>query len=125
MFGFYNLVLRIDATQKSFDLKTMPDDVLKKTLGGKGLATHLLLAHNPPGVDPLSPDNHLIFAIGPVAGTGIWGSCRHAVFTKSPQTGFYSESYSGGKAADHMADAGFDAVMIHGAAEEPMWIEVC
>jgi aldehyde:ferredoxin oxidoreductase len=93
-------------------------------LGGKGLATHFLLQHDPPQVDPLSPENHLIIATGPVTDTAIWGSCRHGVFTKSPQTGYYSESYSGGAAAEYMARTGYDAVMIKGASSDPVWIEV-
>jgi len=97
---------------------------MERTLGGKGLATRLLLQYNPANVDPLSADNHLIFATGPVTGTGVWGSCRHGVYTKSPQTGYYSESYSGGKTAVHMAETGFDAVMIHGASSGPVWLEV-
>lgn len=124
MQGFYNMVLRVNATTRSFDLKIISDDTLRQTLGGKGLATRLLLEHNPVGVDPLGPDNHLIFATGPVTGTQVWGSCRHGIFTKSPQTGFYSESYSGGAAAEHMAATGFDAVMVHGASDTPVWIEV-
>lgn len=124
MFGFYNLVLRVNVTQKSFDLKVISDELVKRTLGGKGLATRLLLEHNPPHVDPLSPDNHLIFAAGPVSGTAIWGSCRHGVFTRSPQTGYYSEAYSGGKVAEYMTATGFDAVMIHGSSSEPIWLEV-
>ena len=125
MFGFYNMVLRIDVSQKSFELQMISDDILQKTLGGKGLATHLLLEHNPPGVDPLSPDNHIIFSAGPIAGSGIWGSCRHGVYTKSPQTGFYSESYSGGRVAENIAACGFDAIVIHGASEKPVWLEIC
>lgn len=125
MFGFYNMVLRVNAALKSFDIKIISDGVLRETLGGKGLATYLLRTHNPAGVDPLGPDNHIIIASGPAAGTAIWGSCRHGVYTKSPQTGFYSESYSGGKAGDHIAASGFDAIMIHGASEEPIWLEVC
>ncbi|MEW6529377.1 MAG: aldehyde ferredoxin oxidoreductase family protein [Thermodesulfobacteriota bacterium] len=125
MYGFYNKVLRINATDKTYEVEALPDRLLETTLGGKGLATHLLLAHNPPNVDPLTPENNLIFALGPVTGTRIWGSCRHAVFTKSPQTGYYSESYSGGKAAEYMAPAGFDAVMVDGSSSEPIWLEVC
>ena len=124
MFGFHNRLLAIDVKRRSFEIREISDEILSRTLGGKGLATHLLLRHNPPGVDPLSPDNHLIFAIGPVTGTGIWGSCRYGVFTKSPQTGYYSESYSGGKAAEFMSAAGFDAVMIRGASPDPIWLEV-
>jgi len=125
MDGFYNMVLRIDVSQESYELKLVSDDVLARTLGGKGLATHLLLRHNPPGVDPLSADNHLIFATGPTTGSRVWGSCRHGIYTKSPLTGFYSESYSGGTAAERMAGSGFDAVMLRGAAEKPVWLEIC
>jgi aldehyde:ferredoxin oxidoreductase len=124
MFGFYNLVLRVNASQKSYDLKVISDDFLADVLGGKGLASRLLMIHNPPGVDALGPENHLVFSTGPVTGSEIWGSCRHGVYTKSPQTGYYSESYSGGKAAEFMVKTGFDALMIHGAASEPTWLEV-
>jgi len=124
MFGFYNQVLKVDASRRSFEVKTISDEVLRAFLGGKGLATHLLLRYNPPRVDPLGPDNHLIFATGPANGTPIWGSSRYGVFTKSPQTGFYAESYSGGTAAEYLVRTGFDAVMIHGAGTEPVWLEV-
>jgi aldehyde:ferredoxin oxidoreductase len=124
MFGFYKQVLNVDMTKRSFTQLPLSEEVLGRTLGGKGLGIHLLLAHNPPGVDPLSPENHLIFATGPLTGTTIWGSCRHGVYTKSPQTGGYSESYSGGTAAEPMAATGFDAVMISGASDEPVWLEI-
>jgi len=124
MFGFYNTVLNVDVSRKTFGSRSISDDLLKETLGGKGLATRLLLENNPGGVDPLGAENRLIFAIGPVSGSGIWGSCRHGVFTKSPQTGFYSESYSGGKLAEQMAACGFDALMVHGAADAPVWLEI-
>lgn len=124
MHGFFNTVLRINLTRQSYEIQMISDAVLQRSLGGKGLASYLLLRHNPPCVEPFSPDNHLIFAGGPTAGTSIWGSSRHGVFTKSPQTGFYSESYAGGKVADHIASTGFDAIVFHGAAEEPVWVEV-
>lgn len=125
MFGFYNIVLKVDATLKSFTVEPIPDALLCSTLGGKGLATHLLLKHNSPNVDALSPGNHLILVTGPVAGSSVWGSCRYGVFTRSPQTGYYSESYSGGTAAEYMSRTGHDAVIIKGASEEPVWLEVC
>jgi aldehyde:ferredoxin oxidoreductase len=124
VYGVYGRILKVNMTERSFEIETLPDGVLRKFLGGKGLGTHLLLTTNPAGVDPLGKDNRLIFATGPVAGTAIWGSCRYGVFTKSPQTGFYSESYSGGTVAESMAGAGFDAFMIEGAADEPVWLEI-
>jgi aldehyde:ferredoxin oxidoreductase len=124
MYGFYNKVLRVNVTRKAFDVQSIPDRLARKFLGGKGLATHLLRQHNPPGVEPLSGGNLLIFAIGPVTGTGIWGSCRHGVYTKSPQTGYYSESYAGGTVAEYIARTGIDALIIDGISEEPVWLEI-
>ncbi|GAB6909237.1 Tungsten-containing aldehyde ferredoxin oxidoreductase Aor [Desulfosarcina cetonica] len=124
MHGFFKRLLDIDLSKMTFGISPLPDALLEKTLGGKGLATHLLLEHNPAGVDPLGADNRLIFALGPVTDTAVWGGCRYGVYTKSPQTGFYSESYSGGTAAEYMSRAGFDAVMIQGRAKSPVWIEI-
>lgn len=124
MHGFYRRLLNIDAAKHDYRVETLSDELLERTLGGKGLGTHLLLERNPPQADPLGPENHLIFTIGPTAGTPIWGSCRHGVFTKSPQTGFFSESYSGGTVAVRMAQSGYDAVIIHGASPNPVWIEI-
>ena len=124
MKGFYHRLLLIDVGEKTFTVQPVEDNLLKMCLGGKGLASFLLLAHNPAQMDPLGPDNRLIFATGPVAGSSVWGSCRHGVYTKSPQTGFFSESYAGGTVAEHMASTGYDAVIIYGAAEHPVWLEI-
>jgi aldehyde:ferredoxin oxidoreductase len=124
MRGFFNIALRIDVSQRAFEIESIPDSLLKTTLGGKGLATHLLLKYNLPNVDPLGPENHLIFATGPVTKTALWGSCRHGVYTKSPLTGCYAESYSGGTAAESMAATGADAIMVYGVSEEPVWLEI-
>ena len=86
MHGFYRRLLFIDLTSRSFRVETPEERILSGALGGKGLASHLLLRLNPPGVDPLSSENHLIFATGPACGSLIWGSSRYGVFTKSPQT---------------------------------------
>ncbi|MCG2776083.1 MAG: aldehyde ferredoxin oxidoreductase family protein, partial [Desulfobacterales bacterium] len=119
MYGFYNRILKIDLSKKSFGIDTVGDEILKKYLGGKGLASYLLYELNPPGVDPLDPANSLIFATGPVTGSAIWGSCRYGVFTKSPQTGFYSESYAGGKVPEAIDSTGFDAIVIQGQSAVP------
>ncbi|MFW6080573.1 MAG: aldehyde ferredoxin oxidoreductase N-terminal domain-containing protein, partial [Desulfosalsimonas sp.] len=88
MYGCYNTLLNIDATGQTHREEKISDQTLQSTLGGKGLAAKLLLERNPPRVDAFSPENNLIFAIGPATGTSIWGSCRYGVFTKSPQTGY-------------------------------------
>ncbi len=124
MKGFFNRILRINVTNQDYVIEPIGDSLLEEYFGGKGLATYLLLKENPSGLDPFAPENMLILAIGPVTGTPIWGSCRYGIYTKSPQTGFYSESYSGGTVAEHMAKTGYDAIVIRGASESPVWLEV-
>ena len=111
MHGFYGRILLVNLTDRSFKIEPVADGVLAAGLGGKGLATRLLLEKNPTGVDPFAPENHLIFATGPICQSRIWGSSRYGVYTKSPQTRLYSESYAGGKVPEAVDAAGFDAVL--------------
>ncbi len=124
MYGFYGRFLKVDLTDRTYDIVTLPDTVLLKYLGGKGLASYLLYSMNPEGVDPLSPDNCLIFTTGPITNSMIWGSSRYGVFTKSPQTGFYSESYAGGKVPEAIDSAGFDAIVVTGKSKRPAVIAI-
>jgi aldehyde:ferredoxin oxidoreductase len=124
MKGFFNKILRINLKAKTFEEETIPDTVYETYLGGKGLGTYLLMKENPPGVDPLSPENKLIFCTGPITDTRIYGSCRHGVFTKSPLTGIFSESYSGGKVAEPMSRTGYDAFIFEEASSEPVCVEI-
>ena len=124
MQGFFNRIMRIHLKTQTYREETLPDSVLETHLGGKGLGTYLLMRENPPRVDPLSPKNKLIFCTGPITDTRIYGSCRHGVFTKSPLTGIFSESYSGGKVAEPMSRTGYDAFIFDEASTEPVWVEV-
>ena len=69
MDGFYNEILRINLSKKSFEREPVSDEIYQTFLGGKGLATHLLVNNTKAGDDPLSEGNVLIFATGPVTGT--------------------------------------------------------
>ena len=120
MNGHYGKILKIDLTQKKYWTENPDEKIYAQYIGGKGLASYLLYELNPPGVDPLDADNCLIFSTGPVTGSHIWGGCRYGVFTKSPQTGFYSESYSGGKVPEAIDSTGFDAIVIQGRAVDPV-----
>jgi aldehyde:ferredoxin oxidoreductase len=124
MFGSYGRILVVNVRDRSFEIETLSDELLEKCIGGKGLATHLLLEKNPPGVSPYSEENHLIFATGPVCRSPLWGGSRYGVFTKSPLTGIYSESYSGGKVPEAIDSSGFDAVVIRGIAKAPTALSV-
>lgn len=124
MFGLFHSYVDIDVGEQMAQRREYALDRADSYLGGKGLGTRLLLEQNPPQVDPLSAENRLIFACGPLSGTKIWGSARYGVFTKSPQTGLYSESYSGGTVAEYMVKTGYDAFVLHGSCESLCWIEV-
>ena len=122
--GFHNQILTIDLDNQSFSISDLSSIPLEKTLGGKGLGSHLLLENNPPGCDPLAPENQLIIATGPITESPVHGGCRYGVFTKSPQTGLYSESYSGGAAPEAISRTGYDAIVLKGASKDPIALEI-
>ena len=124
MKGFFKRLLIVDVTEQTSEVQAIDEALIKKYMGGKGLGTHLLLEHNPAGVDPLAPENCLIVGLGPATDSAVYGSCRYGLFTKSPLTGFYGESYSGGRAASAMSKAGYDFIIIKGAAKSPVWLEI-
>lgn len=124
MNGVFGKVLFIDLNDYSYDTVDLSMGLYRNLLGGKGLGTHLLLEHTPAGVDPLGPDNCLIFTAGPLAGSSMPGSNRYGVFCKSPLTLGYLESYSGGNVAYTIKRTGYDAVLIRGASSKPVYLEV-
>ena len=124
MKGFFNQLLRIDLSKQKFTVEPVPESILRSYLGGKGLGSYLLLEENPPHVDPFSAENRLIITLGPLADTPFYGSSRYAVFTKSPQTGIYSESYSGGKITLSLSRTGYDAIIIEGRSKHPVFLDI-
>jgi aldehyde:ferredoxin oxidoreductase len=124
MKGFFNRLIRINLRSGQHVVEEIPERVLGNYLGGKGLGTYLLLRNNPPQIDALSPENRVIFATGCATGLRVHGSSRYGVYTKSPQTGIYSESYSGGAVSISMSRTGFDAVMLEDAAPSPTFLEI-
>lgn len=124
MNGFFNRLLRIDLSQGEYFYEEIADSLLARTLGGKGLGAHYLLAENPPHVDPLAPENIFIIATGPVTGTRLWGQSRFAVFSKSPATGGYGESYCGGTLAPKIKGCGVDAIIIQGRCPNLTYLSI-
>ena len=124
MHGFYNRILTIDLSAGKYKIEHISDKVLSECFGGKGLATHLLLERNPPGVEPFAPENNFIIATGPFCGGRLWGGSRFGVYTKSPLTGYYAESYSGGKVPESIDSTGFDAIVLHGKSERPTVLSI-
>jgi aldehyde:ferredoxin oxidoreductase len=124
MHGFYNKLLRVDLSARTSTVEAISDDVLTRYLGGKGLAAHLLLENAPPGVDPLAPENPLVLAIGPATGTVLAPASRYGLFAKAPLTGVFGESYAGGHVAPKIKAAGCDAILLQGAADAPVYLEI-
>jgi aldehyde:ferredoxin oxidoreductase len=124
MHGFYGRILTVDLSSKEFNIEPLADEFFAGCFGGKGLATRLLLERNPIGVDPLAPENHLIFATGPFCQSRLWGASRYGVFTKSPLTGLYAESYSGGRVPEAIDAAGYDAIILIGKADQPTVLSI-
>jgi aldehyde:ferredoxin oxidoreductase len=124
MKGFFNQLLRINLSHQKSTVEPIAESALRSYLGGKGLGSYLLLKENPPHIDPFSPENRLIITSGPLADTPFYGSSRYAVFTKSPQTGIYSESYSGGKITLSLSRTGYDAIIIEGKSKHPIFLEI-
>ena len=115
-------VLYIDLSLKKFETKDRKD-LFEKYLGGTGVATQLLLEECPEGMDPLSPEAPIIFAVGPLTGVFPLASKTCAMF-KSPHTGDLGESHAGGRSAIAIRMAGYGAIVIKGASEIPIYLTI-
>jgi aldehyde:ferredoxin oxidoreductase len=119
MFGYHGRYLRINLTSGASEWLAMSCDVLRRFVGGVGLATWLLHREGPPGVDPFDPRSPLVFALSPLVGTPLTTSAKFAVAAKSPLTGRLNDALSSSHFAIAAKRAGFDALVITGACEAP------
>ncbi len=115
-------VLYINLSKKNFRIVDR-SDLFEKYIGGAGVASQLLLEECPQGIDPLSPDNPIILAIGPLTSLYPLASKTVAMF-KSPLTGNLGESHAGGRSAVSIRMAGYGAIVITGVSERPCYISV-
>jgi aldehyde:ferredoxin oxidoreductase len=120
--AYTGIVLRIDLTTEEFWIDEHPDAFYRKWIGGRGLILYYLMRETLPKIDPLSPENLLIFAPGLLTGTILPGTGRHAVGTKSPLTGALASGEAGGWWGAELKKAGFDAVVIQGRASRPVYL---
>ncbi len=119
---FLNKVLYIDLSKRHFYKETR-DDLFSNYIGGAGVAIKLLQEECPQGIDPLSPENPIIFAVGHLTGLFPLASKTVAMF-KSPHTGNLGESHAGGRSAVSIRMAGYGAIVIKGASARPCYIAV-
>lgn len=121
-YGITGRILRVDLTRREIRVEE-PDELFYRTYwGGSGLTAYYLWKEVPRGADPLGPENVLVFAPGPLTGLPIPGAGRNSVGAKSPLTGGFGDSQAGGFWGAELKRAGFDAVVIRGRAEAPVYL---
>jgi aldehyde:ferredoxin oxidoreductase len=119
---FTGKILKIDLSSGVMSVDEPPESLYRSLIGGRGFILHYLLKESPAGLDPLSPENLLIFSAGLLTGSVLPGSGRHAVGAKSPLTGALASSEAGGWWGSELKKAGFDALVIRGKAEKPVYL---
>lgn len=120
MVGYVNKMLKVNLTTGKVEEYALQNKLLNNYLGGRGLGIKLLLEENPVGVDPLSPDNQILFLTGPYTGTVGPFSGFFNVTTKSPLTGAALSSHSGGIWGPYLKKAGYDGIVIRGKSDKPV-----
>jgi len=124
MYGWHGKLLRVDLTNRKTSIEDIDPQVCKDYIGGRGVAIRYLYDEVDPQVDPLSPENKLIFATGPLTATTAPTGNRYMVVTKSPLTGALAHSNAGGDFPTWMKRTGFDLYIFEGKASEPVYVWV-
>ncbi|MEM2937355.1 MAG: aldehyde ferredoxin oxidoreductase N-terminal domain-containing protein, partial [Candidatus Bathyarchaeia archaeon] len=119
MYGWNGKFLRVNLTKQKAIVQEYSAEMAKKFLGGRGFAAKILWDELKAGIDPLSPENRLIFAVGPLTGFALPSSGKLVVAAKSPLTGGYGDGNLGSHAAVQMRRAGYDAIIVEGKSEKP------
>lgn len=120
--GYMGRVLRVDLSSRTAKAEELPVELYKLMLGGNGLAAWLLFKEVPAGADPFGPENKIVFATGPLNGTLVPMASKFCAAYKSPLTGGYMDSFSGSLFGVEMKYAGYDALILEGKSEKPVYV---
>ena len=120
--GYAGKYLRVDLTTGKISNVPLPEEIARDFLGGNGFGTKILWDEVGPDVDPLAPDNRLIFATGPLTGTVFPTAGRLEVITKSPLTGIYGDANSGGHFTPELKRSGYDMIIFQGRSKRPVYL---
>ncbi|MGD0070868.1 MAG: aldehyde ferredoxin oxidoreductase family protein [Candidatus Bathyarchaeia archaeon] len=126
MLGYAGRILYVDLTTGKTRAEKLNEEIARKYIGGIGIGMKLWLANSKAGVDAFDPENPLVLALGPVSGTMFpTGGNGHAFISKSPATNGVGEAVSHGTFGAELKRAGYDAVVLTGKAERPvyLWID--
>jgi aldehyde:ferredoxin oxidoreductase len=120
--GYTGKILRINLSDNSISVDEPDDKFYRKYFGGTALIGYYLLKELKPGIDPLGPDNKLVFSSGVITGIPTAGSGRNGVGAKSPLTNGWGDGQAGGYWGAELKRAGWDAIIIEGKAENPVYL---
>lgn len=124
MYGYSGKILQVNLTTGTIEIETPDEQFYRDYIGGSLMGLYYLWKHTPEGVDALSPDNVLTFAISAPTGLPISGQSRCTATCKSPTTGGVADSQAGGFFPAELKRAGFDAVVIRGASDKPVYLSI-
>jgi aldehyde:ferredoxin oxidoreductase len=122
MFGYMGKILRVNLSKSKITEEALDENAVRMFLGGSGLGTKYLFDEVKKGIDPLGPENKLIFMTGPLTGTPAPSSGRYTVVAKSPQTGFWGQANSAGFWGAGFKRSGFDGVIFEGISPKPVYL---
>jgi aldehyde:ferredoxin oxidoreductase len=122
--GFHGKILRVDLSNRTISTEEQDEKFYRRYFGGSGFTAYYLLKETDPGIDPLDPSNKLIFSAGPLTGVPFPGAGRHSIGAKSPLTNAFGDGQAGGYWATELKKAGFDAIVVDGASESPVYMVV-
>ena len=120
--SFHNKILRVNLTDRTIRVDEPGPLYFRRYMGGWNIIADVLLKEVPKGADPLGPENKLVFAPGVLCGLAVSGATRCAVGAKSPLTGAFGATEMGGFWSADLKRAGFDAVIVEGAADKPVYL---
>ena len=124
MYGWTGRLLRVDLTSSNTIIEEIPPEILRKFLGGRGLGAYLVYTEVPPESDPLGAENILAFCTGAMTGVRVPTGGRSSLSTRSPLTGAIHDSNAGSQFGVRLRWAGYDALVVSGRADSPVWIEI-
>jgi aldehyde:ferredoxin oxidoreductase len=124
MYGYTGKILRVNLTNRTVLTEALNREEALKFLGGRGYGTKLYMDEVDAGVEPFAPENKVVIITGPLTGTSAPTSGRFMVVTKSPLSGTIACSNSGGHWGAELKFAGYDAVILEGKADKPVYLNI-
>ena len=124
--GYVGKLLRVNLTKGTITEEGLPSEAkLRKYVGGLGLGLKMLDEEQAVGVKPLDPENHMYFMTGPLTGTPVLSANNLAIITLSHETGYtVGSAHSHGYFAPYLKFAGYDGLVIQGAAKKPVYLSI-